>query len=280
VELMGSPDLDVDYYKIKPPADAYLWLSMDYVKLLGPPAPQKPIEVPAPQPAQPAEKPAPEKPAETPTQPAEKPAEKPEAPTTTPPPAPVKPAQPSVESLGLQKCYQIAEAMEQELKKPLPAQNYTEMKQTLSQILETPEAGKAEAYAKLLLAQINSYELASQVQKELAQQDRALDEIRNKIAKAHEVQREKAVPTEAKYLFVVTLKPSHVDTGRVGPKRYLVVDKNKRILCYLLPKDPSLQAKLDGLADQIVGIRGTVLDDPKAMLPVVLLSEAEAIFED
>lgn len=278
VELAGPADLDTDYYKIRPPADAYLWLSMEYVKLLGPSAAiQKSIEaIVQPQPEQPTtpepQKSAqeqPVKPTPTETQPAE---------PTSPQPKP-EPAKPSVESLALQKCYQAAENVEKELKKPLPEQDYTPIKQTLTKLLETPDVGKAESYAKLLLNRIESYELASQVQKQLVQQDQALEEIRAKINRAREIQREQAVPEEAKYLFIGTLKPSHVYTGRVGPKRYLVMDKNKRIICYLLPRDPSLQVQLDGMLDRIVGVRGTVLDDPKAMVPVVLLSGAESIFE-
>lgn len=284
VELAGPADLDTDYYKIKPPADAYLWLNMEYVKLLGPVAAvQKPIEAPVK--PQEAEKPQPQ-----PEKPTAPPVTKPTPAVTTPPAVPPteptkpevkpEPAKTSVETVALQKCYQAAEDVEKELKKPLPEQNYTPIKQTVTKLLETPDIGKAETYAKALLNQINSYELASQVQKQLVQQDQALDELREKINRAHEIQREKAVPPEAKYLFVGTLKPSHVYTGRVGPKRYLVIDKEKRIICYLLPKGPSQQAKLEGLIDKIVGIRGTVLDDPRAMVPVVLLTDLEPIFED
>ncbi len=282
VELAGPADLDTDYFKIKPPADAYLWLSMDFVKLLGPKSsiqaalPAAIEEVVKPEPAaEPKPTPAavPDQ-APTPTPSA---AATPEAAKPQPQP---EPAKPSVESLGLQKCYQIAEQMTEELKKPLPEQSYTAMKETLTKLLETPEIGKAESYAKLLLNQINSYELASEVQRQLVRQDEALDEIRDKIGKAHQAQREQAVPAEAKYLFVGTLKPSYVYTGSVGPKRYLIMDKNKRILCYLLGKNLSIQAEADALTDKIVGVRGTILDDPKAMVPVVLLSEISPIFEE
>lgn len=290
VELVGAPDLDADYYKIKPPADAYLWLSMEYVKLQGPMSAKKQAQAPVPAaPAAPAAAPTTVTPPAAPTPPpaAAVPAATPAPDTAAAPAAPVaevkpevKPAAaPSVEKLAMQKCQQLSADIEAELKKSLPEQNYAPIREALDKLLQTPDIGPAEIYVKSLLTQISSYELAAQVQKQLQQQEQALQEARAKIAAAHQAQRQQAVPVEAKYLFVGTLKPSHVYTGRVGPKRYLLMDKNKRILCYLLPKDVVMQSQLDALLDKIVGIRGTILDDPKAMIPVVLLSGTEAIFE-
>jgi len=296
VELVGPPDLDADYYKIKPPADAYLWVSMEQIKLLGPVSAQKPAQPPAEEKtqaaaAQPSSSAKPAAAAAAPTQPAQPAAPQPEQAASAPgtPEAeqaqPAQPAQlspppaPSVETLAIQKCTQLKAAIEEELKKPLPEQDYTAYKEDLQKMIQTPDVGRAKLYAESLLKQIERYELAIEVHKQLQQQDQTLQEIRAKIAAAHQTQRERAVPAEAKYLFVGTLQPSHIYTGKVGPRRYVVMDQNKRILCYLLPKDPSLQPKLDSLTDKIVGVKGTILDDPKAMIPVVLLEEVEAIFE-
>ncbi len=296
VELAGPPDLDADYYKIKPPADAYLWVSMEQIKLLGPVSAQKPAQPPveektqaaAAQPgpsAEPAAAAAPSQPAQpaAPQPQAEEAASAPSTPETEQAPAqpiqPSPPPAPSVETLAIQKCTQMKAAIEEELKKPLPEQNYTAYKEELQKMIQTPDVGRAKLYAESLLKQIERYELAIEVHKQLQQQDQTLQEIRAKIAAAHQTQRERAVPAEAKYLFVGTLQPSHIYTGKVGPRRYVVMDQNKRILCYLLPKDPSLQPKLDSLTEKIVGVKGTILDDPKAMIPVILLEEVEAIFE-
>jgi hypothetical protein len=286
VELLGPADLDADYYKIKPPADAYLWLSMEYIKLLGPLSARKSEEAPAPDTAEEkspaAAAPAPVAPA-APVAPTPPPAKTP-APAPEPPAEaksevkPAAPAPPTVESLALQKCQQLNADIEAQLKKALPEQNYAPIKEALNKLMETPDIGRAEIYAKSLLARIASYELAGRIQKDLKTQDQALQEARARIAAAQQAQREQSVPVEAKYLFVGTLRPSNVYTGQIGPKRYLIMDKNKRILCYLLTRDSSIQAQCDGLIGQIVGIKGTILDDPKAMIPVVLTSGVEAIF--
>jgi len=295
VELMGPPDLDADYYKIKPPADAYLWVSMEHLKLLGPVSAAKPAQpTPAAAPSAPAAAPQPSAAAQpaapsaapagqaasTPATaaPSEQPASTPqtEHPQPTPPPAP---AAPSVDTLAVQKCTQLRADIEEQLKKPLPEQNYSAIKEELNKILQTPDIDRAKIYAESLLKQIASYELAIEVHKQIQLQDKMLEETKAKIAAAQQAQREQAVPAEAKYLFVVVLKPSYIYTGRVGPRRFVIMDQNKRILCYLITKDPSEQSKMETLTDKIVGVKGKILDDPKAMIPVVMADEVSSIFE-
>lgn len=292
VELVGPADLDADYYKIKPPADAYLWLSMEYIKLLGPAKPSQPAAAPttavtAPSAgpvsaaAKPVEQPAPVAAGQVePPQTAPAASVAPAVPATpATPAAPGAPAAPSVDTLAIQKCTQLRADIDEQLKKPLPEQNYSSIKEELNKILQTPGIERAKLYAESLLKQIASYELAIEVHKQVQVQDEILQETRAKIAAAQEVQREQAVPTEAKYLFVGLLRPSHIYTGRVGPPRFVLIDPNKRILCYLIAPAPSQQGKMESLTDKIVGIKGKVLDDPKAMIPVVMLEEVSSIFE-
>jgi uncharacterized protein YgiM (DUF1202 family) len=294
VELVGPPDIDADYYKIKPPADAYLWMSMEHLKLLGPVSAAKPAQPGAASqtpPAPPAGRAAitpPTLPPVSPSLPAEGKEEKPAAEektsetaqeTAKPAESAAPPAAPSVDMLAIQKCAQLKTEIDEQLKKPLPEQSYVSIKEELNKILQTPDIDRAKLYAESLLKQIASYELAIEVHKQMKLQDQMLAETKAKIAAARETQREQAVPAEAKYLFVGVLKPSYIYTGRVGPRRFVILDQNKRILCYLITKDPSQQSKMESLTDKIVGIKGKILDDPKAMIPVILTEEVTAIFE-
>ncbi|MEJ5258718.1 MAG: SH3 domain-containing protein [Anaerohalosphaeraceae bacterium] len=286
VELVGPADLDADYYKIKPPADAYLWVSMDYLKLLGPvsalkpaqPTPAAPQAPAAPQPSPAAVTP----PTVPPSAPAAPAAEQPAAPAAEaaqPQPTPPAPAAPSADSLALQRCSQLRTEIEEQLKKPLPEQDYRAIKDELNKILQSPDVDRAKIYAESLLKQVASYELAVEVHRQLQLQDKMLEETRAKIAAAHQAQLQQAIPAEAKYLFVGVLKPSYIYTGRVGPRRFVIMDQNTRILCYLMTRDPAQQSKMEVLTDKIVGVRGTILDAPNALIPVVMVDEVVGIFE-
>ncbi len=287
VELAGPADLDADYYKIKPPADAYLWVSMDYLKLLGPvsalksaqPTPAAPQEAPtAPQPS-PAALTPPTVPPSTPAAPAAEPPAAPAPEAVQPQPTPPVPAAPSADSLALQKCSQLRTEIEEQLKKPLPEQDYRSVKDELNKILQSPDVDRAKIYAESLLKQIASYELAVEAHKQIQLQDKMLEETKAKIAAAHQAQLQQAIPAEAQYLFVGVLKPSYIYTGRVGPRRFIIMDQNTRILCYLMTRDPAQQSKMETLTDKIVGVKGTILDAPNALIPVVMVDEVVGIFE-
>ncbi len=236
VELMPNQPESSDYFKIKPPAGAHLWISAEYLKFAAPLQQAKPVVVPPRPDSVPAEQPLPAVPADANTLAATKqpipvfknipgqegqfteepsdgkapvvvsPAEA--APVPTPAPKPV-----SKESLLLKENYKWSAKIDEISKKPLKEQDYSEVKQALEAIKADAEAGRAAAYAQILLERINRFELASSAIDEIQQQDQNLQQTREQIEKAHQAELAK-LPKEADYLYTGKLKPSYVYSER------------------------------------------------------------------
>ena len=272
VELFDASQSDTgDYYKIKSPSGAYLWISSDYLKYVGPVKPIEPVVVPAPAKAEPEtleERLGVETTPETPTVDIPKPAE-PEKAVEAVKPEPPKPAPPSKETVYLQQCYSLSEKINEELKKPLREQDYSAYKPQIAAILEDAEAGKSAIYAKFLMERIDRYELAIGVTQTLKKQDERLDAIRTQIEKAHQAQLDKIPSAQDTLLYTGTVKPSFVYTGTGGQKRFLLTDSTGRILCYMLPSGPEIQGRLEQLISQEISIRGTIISDPKALVTLI-----------
>ena len=275
-----------DYYKIKCPPGAYLWISSEYLKYVGPVKPAEPVL-----PQKPAEdkaltleeklgvEPAEAKPAEVTPPPADdKPAEPQEVPAKEEvKPEPPKPTPPSKETLFLQQCYDLSEKINLELKKPLKEQNYSEYKEQLNSIIGDGEAGKSAVYAKFLIERIDRYELAIGGTETLKNQDTQLNKLREQIDKAHQAQLQKIPVIKDLPLYTGTVKPSFVYTGTGGQKRFLLTDNTGRILCYMLPAGPEIQGRLEQLISREIGIRGTIISDPKALVTLVSVTAIETI---
>lgn len=282
VELAAPADENEDYYKIKPPAGAHLFISTDYLQFLGTPEAVKAQEQPKQQPqpqgpvTEPSQLPMDETQEPAPIQEFQPGAEVPEAPTepTTPQ---AEEAPKSAESVAIERITQLTEMIDQELTKPLTSQDYGVIKEALNAIQTDPQAGKAQLYAQLLLDRVGRYELAAEVNKQLAGQEESLETTLERIERAHQAQREQAAAKESPYLFVGTVKPSHVYTGKTGTKRYLVTDHSGRILCYAVPGNVQVQVRLDTLTGQKVGIQGTVVNDPSAIITTVMVSSVESL---
>jgi len=282
VELIDTAGAETgDYYKIKSPAGAYLWISSEFLKYAGQVKPAAP--------AAPA-KPADEKPmtleeklgvSPDTTAPAEQPTAAPQpasqesaaAAEEVKPKEPAKPAVPPKESEYLQQCRQLNEQISAELKKPVNEQNYAAYREQLIPMAEDPDAGRAATFAKLLLDRIDRYELAAGVTQTLREQDEQLEKIRRQIEKARQEQVESIRVTVERPLYKGIVKPSYVYTGVVGQKRFLLTDDAGRIICYLLPAGPEMEGRLEQLLTQRVGVRGTIVSDPKALVTQISVSE-------
>lgn len=289
VELAAPADAEADYYKIQPPAGAHLYISTDFLNFLGTPEQIKPLELPT-RPdveeqtpvTEPTELPVDETTEPAPIQEFAPGAEVPTAPTT--PTTPGETTQPqaapqTAEAAAVERITELSSMIDEELKKPLASQDYTVIREALQTIQSDPQSGKASPYAQLLLERIGRYELAAEVNRQLAGQEESLESKLERIKRAQQAQRQQAAVQENPYLFVGTIKPSHVYTGKTGTRRYLITDSAGRILAYALPGNSSVQVKLDSLTGQRAGIKGTVLNDPSAIITTVLVSDAEALGE-
>ena len=276
VELAATSDMDLEYYKIKPPAGAHLYISMNYLKFLGTPEEQKPLELPErPDTQEPVTKPE-ELPMDNSTEPApiNEFAGNTSAPAKEAKPEPKKKSQ---ETKALEQIMQLSDLIDQELTKPLPSQDFSVIKKAIEAIQDNPETGKAILYARLLLERVARYELAAEINKELANQDEDLDARLSKIAQAHQAQRQMVVSRESRYLFTGTVKLSHVYTGNTVPKRYLLTDRTGKILCYAMPGNPMVQVQMDSMVGKTAGLDGAILTDRQGIITTVLVSKIELL---
>ena len=226
VELSGVEE--ADYYKIVPPTGAYLWVLTDYTQPLGP-AEGSGIVV-APQPA----------PQET---------------------APV-PIENPVETAKLKEYYVLQEQIKAELAKPIAEQNYAAIRDALSAIAETKEAGKAARYAQFALKQVEQYELAFVVEKAVRLQDAQLEQVSEQIEKARTA-RLAETPDLGKYTAVGLFQISSVyDPQMQHQTYYRIVDSSGNTICYAVAEGPAAQMDLSKFAGKQVGIIGTIAPHP------------------
>jgi uncharacterized protein YgiM (DUF1202 family) len=283
VELLPNQPENSAYYKIKPPAGAYLWVSSEFLKYKGPLVHAAPVTIP-PRPDVNESGPMPPSP-ET-SVPAfgnltEK-APAAEAPATGQAPAAEGAVKPEAAVPGtkeaeyLKQCYALSAKIDDEVKKSMNEQTYADIRKALEAIELDPEAGKAADHAQLLLDRIGRYELAISVTDILKQQDETLAAAREQIDKAHQAQLDK-LPKELEYLFTGMLKPSSVYTEKTGQKRYRILDASGKTLCYVTASSAETAAKLEQMVDTKVGIRGQVISNPKSLVTVVSATVIESM---
>ncbi len=225
VKLLGE-QLD-DYYKIAPPPGAYLWVSTNFTK----PAP--PAAVPTP-----AAAPAAVEPTRATREPNETVAVAP--PTVTP-------------QLALEKYRELKKKAEAERAKPADQQDYSNLKKELTDIAKDESTGNAARYAQFVLQQIDGYELALVVGKEIRQQNDQLQKVKDGIQKARTT-RLAEVQDLGRFAITGQLQPY----ATFGPGHYRIVDEAGKMICYALPDGAAAQRDLSGLVGRKVGLVGAI----------------------
>jgi len=243
VKLFGE-QLD-DYYKIVPPSFAYLWVSINFTK----PIPSVEVAAPA------VETPAVKTPA---VEPAAEPNEAPEE--VVPEPVPTE--------TMLEKYNALRDQVEAERAKPRDQQNYTNMKEALILIAENKADDKVARYAEFVLKQVEGFELALAVTKQVQLQNEQLQKIKERINKAR-----------------ATRLAEFQDLGRFaavgrlqtfttyGPGHYRIINEAGKTVCYALPGDQVSKVKLSKLIDRKVGLVGTIEPHPQSAGALVRFTE-------
>jgi len=218
VELLGE-EKD-NYYKITPPSGAYLWVSTQYTKSLG-----SVSEV------------------VITTKPKVEPND-----TTT-----VAATNLTVEAEKLKEYYALEKQLQAERAKPIDQQNYTNTKKALTDIANNKEAGKAARYAEFTIKQIECFELALAVVKEVQLQNAQLKQTKERIEKAR-----------------ATRLDEYQDLGRFaalgkfqtfetyGPGHYRIIDDSGKTICYALPCGSTAEMDLSKFVGVKVGLVGTI----------------------
>ena len=229
VKLLGE-QMD-SYYKIAPPAFAYLWVSTQYTK-------------PVPEPVKVTPEPAMTTPAIETQQEPNEPAEVNE---------PVVVVEPEEPKTPLERYRELKEKVEAERAKPVEEQDYTELKKKLSEIAKDENAGNAARFAQFVLGQIEGYELALAVKKQVQLQNQQLEKIKARINQAKET---KLAEVETMGKFAVVGEFQTYLT--YGPGHYRIVDDDGKMICYALPAGAAAQMDLSGYVGEKVGLVGEI----------------------
>ncbi len=271
-----------DYYRIVPPVGAHLWVHKKYTKYIGPAPKPKPVKLPPkPKATGRPQKPAVRKtisvPAVEPAVPLVPPVKKvvPKAgPVVKPKPKPkpvLKKIVPPAEAKRIVEYKQLAKLVDAELAKPLDMQNYDKIKKALKMITGDAKAGKAKKYAQYQLDNISRYELAQQITKLLAQQDRDLTKALDMIRAGRDDAVAK-IEDPGKFIVAGLFKSSQIYTAESGNRRYYVEDEKGKILCYAVPA-AVVEAISSEFVGKTVGLKGTVISEPQNPIALVRFNE-------
>ena len=227
VKLLGE-QLD-DYYKIAPPPGAYLWVSTNFTKPAPAAAQPTPVAAPAAEPARTAVK----EPNETAVA--------------------ASPAAPPTPQSALEKYRELKKQAEAERAKPVGQQDYSNIKKGLTEIAKDESAGSAARYAQFVLQQVEGYELAMAVNKEIQLQTDQLAKTKAGIQKARTTRL-----SEVEDLGRFAIKGQLQPYATFGPGHYRIVNEAGKMICYALPEGPAAQKDLTPLIGHQVGLVGTI----------------------
>ncbi len=255
VKLLGEQK--ENYYKIEPPAFAYLWVSTNFTKPYVPPievpeVPDTPTETDKPDETQPV---GPVTPAVEPNQ--TEPV-RPVVPDTVKPVQPVTPpALTSIEARKLVEYRELARQIKAEQAKPMQQQDYSQIKRALLEIANNKNAGKAARYSEHVIKQIERFELAFAIAKQIQLQEVQSKKVQEDIEEAREANLAK-VKDLGKFAVTGTLKSSSI-YGSNALKYYRVLDSSGKTVCYAASSSVDA-AKFVG---KEVGLVGTIEPHPQ-----------------
>ncbi len=242
VKLLGE-EKD-DYYKIAPPQGAYLWVSSQYLQ----PADKSQIKTPTPD-GTAAGKSATVK----------------------------KPGDPNTPLTGLDLYYSLSEKVKAEHEKKLTEQNYTELKKKLTELAAVKDGGRAVRYAEYTLKQVERYELACQVGKEIEQQKKELEKTTAKIDEARTTKLG-GIVDRSKFAIVGKLETSSVYAG--ASKRFRVLDDAGKTICYVMPTGPIANTDFSKYVGHKVGLVGPISPNPDTQRAIVEFTEIVLLDSD
>ena len=233
VKLLGE-QMD-DYYKIAPPPFAYLWVSTNFTKPI-----LEPIE------SSPAVPLASEMVTEEMSLDAN---EAVVEPTIT--------AELTNPEKMMQRYNALRALIQTEQAKPMSEQDYTEIKKAMAEIAESKQAGKAARYAEFVVKQIEGFELAIAVDKQIKLQNEQLKKIRDGIDKARNTRLEEFEDL-GRFAVVGKLQPFTT----YGPGHYRVVDASGKTICSAYPVGSLSDMNLNMYLERKVGLVGSIEAQP------------------
>ena len=222
VKLLGE-EKD-DYYKIAPPKGAYLWVSSQYAERTDR-GPNRPPEIDVSKMVKELDRPDID-------------------PNATP-------------RTDLERYYLLSEKIKAERGKPLDEQDYAEIKEKLEAIVAKKTGDRASRYAEYTLKQIERYELARKVAKELDLQNKELEKVTSKIDQAHDAKLAQ-VEDLSKFAIMGKLANSSVYNVVGQAKRYRILNESGKTVCYVTPTGAVATQDLSKYVGRKVGLVGKI----------------------
>jgi len=214
-----------EYYKIAPPEGAYLWVSSQFLQPIESPTQVLPLEAP---------------PVEAGS-------------TAAPTEVRIR-----GESELLDEYYALSKLVKEQRQKPLAEQDYAEIKEKLAEIAGNAAGGRAARYADFTLKQVERFELACTVAKEIELQSKELESTTAKISEARAA-RLAQIENMGKFAVIGKLQSSSVYSSAVGQaQRYRVLDESGKTICYVAPAGSAVGKDLTELIGHKVGLVGAI----------------------
>lgn len=216
-----------EYYKIAPPDGAYLWVSSQFLQPAQSSVQAMPVDPNAAAPTA----------SETPT--------------------------PKVEVRGesdlLDEYYALSKLVKEQRQKPVAEQDYKEIKEKLAKLAAHEGGGRAARYAGFTLKQVERFELACTVAKEIALQKKELETTTSKIDEARAA-RLAQIDDLGKFAVIGKFESSSVYSSSAagGAKRYRVLDESGKTVCYVAPTGAAAGKDLSKFIGHKVGLVGDI----------------------
>jgi len=215
-----------DYYKIAPPEGAYLWVSTQFLQPASSPLGATPMDI----------------------------VTGPNTPVETPP----TPQEIRTESDLLDTYYALTKLVKEERDKPMAQQKYTEIKEKLKVIAENKEGGRAARYADFTLKQVERFELACTVAREVELQSKEREKLNEKIGEARQV-RLAQIEDLGRFAVIGKLESTSIYAPAAGQaRRYRVLDDSGKTVCYVSPTGAAAGLDLKNFVGHKVGLVGEI----------------------
>lgn len=231
-----------DYYKIAPPQGAYLWVSSQFMQPVQSPVRVRPVKV---------------------------------GPTT---PVAVAAPKPPVgtESDLLDTYYALSKLVKAEGQKPIAERDYTEVKKKLQELAENEAVGKAQRYAEFTIKQVERFELACTVGKEMQLQNKELAKVTGQIDEARAA-RLAQIENLGKFAVIGKLESSNIYRAGGQPKRYRILDGSGTTICYIVPTGAAVGMDMSKLIGKKVGVVGKIRPHEATARALVEFTEVVSI---
>jgi len=215
-----------DYYKIAPPEGAYLWVSTQFLQPVRSPLGATPMDI----------------------------VTGPNTPVETPP----TPQEIRTESDLLDTYYALSKLVKEERNKPMSQQDYAEIKEKLKVIAENKGGGRAARYADFTLKQVERFELAGTVAREVELQSKEREKLNEKIGEARQV-RLAQIEDLGRFAVIGKLENTSIYAPAAGQaRRYRLLDDSGKTVCFVSPTGAAAGLDVDKFVGRKVGLVGEI----------------------